>query len=101
MLSWKLECRSSVHIVWDSEYKIRTINLFFTVLLDMQALRCLSELISPAAAGASSVSYGTDDREPFLTVEPITSDTGGRTGGGQENTVPPQHVVIYPFPAHY
>jgi len=42
------------------------------VLLNLlQVLRCLSELISPAEA--SSVSCGTNDREPLLTANHITA----------------------------
>jgi len=43
------------------------------VLLNLQDLKRFSEVISPAAAEASSVSYGTDDRDPILTTEHVTT----------------------------
>jgi len=45
---------SQLHVLCDSEYELAQC-LFFVVLLNLQALRRLDELISPAAAGASNV----------------------------------------------
>jgi len=45
---------SQLHVLCDSEYELAQC-LFFVVLLKLQVLRRLSELISPAAAGASNV----------------------------------------------
>jgi len=44
---------------------------FFVVLLNLQVLRRLSELISPAAAAASNASYAIDDRDPVLMARHI------------------------------
>ena len=41
------------------------------VLINLQVLRCLSELISPAAAGDAMCrinSYGMDDKDPVLNL---------------------------------
>jgi len=41
------------------------------VLLNLQVLRRLSELITPAAVAASNASYGIDDRDPVLMARHI------------------------------
>jgi len=42
-------------------------------LINLQVLRRFSELISSAAAGMNNVSYVTDDRDPVLISDHITT----------------------------
>jgi len=69
------------------------------VLINLQVLRCLSELISPAAAGAAMCpinSYAMDDKDPVLNLIVKCSAssilvTHRWTYGGGQGSHDPQH----------